>query len=176
MPLSFGSANADLAKSSLNRFVALGEKAIGADFQLRVAAYPNLEYLVQAAQMPIIGREPVELFGPHGVQVRQQGKIMNAGEIPITFIETVSGEMLSILRQWVANKEYHTVVMALVSEAYASSVAATTCVLEGCWLASEPIELSVEDSATPLKPTGTLNYNWAGWYGADALAEILTWL
>ncbi|MFH1984778.1 MAG: hypothetical protein ABIL58_23300 [Pseudomonadota bacterium] len=176
MTLTFGAANMALRKSSLNKFVAIGEKATADDFVLRVDAYPEMEYLVQAAQMPAIKRELVEIVGPHGVQVRQQGKIVNAGELPITFIETINGAALGVLRKWVQNKEYHTVVMALVSEGQIASNPNSTCVLEGCWLQSEPIELSVEDGTAPLKPTGTLHYNWAGWYEGSELATILSWL
>jgi len=173
MPLQFGSANVPLRWSSLSKFVALGEKATADDFMIKIQDYPDFEFLVQAAQMPPIKREMTEIVGPHGVQVQQAGKIINAGELPITFIETINGNMLSIIRQWVRDKEYHTVIMALTSEAAPTSNEYTTCVLEGCWLESEASEMTVDDN-TPLKPTGTLHYNWAGWY--ETTGGNLSWI
>ncbi|MFA5618462.1 MAG: hypothetical protein WDK95_16740 [Syntrophorhabdaceae bacterium] len=173
MALTFGGAAAALRKTSLNKFVALGEKATSDDFRLHIDAYPELEYLVQAAQMPALKREMVEIVGPNGVQVQQQGKLINAGELPITFIETIDGKLLAALRQWVTQKEYHTVTLALISEGENVSNENTTIVLEGCWLESEPIELSVDDN-TALKPTGTLHYNWHSGYD-EGQAGNLEW-
>jgi hypothetical protein len=171
MPLMFGAASAALRKSSLNKFVAMGEKATADDFQLRIEAYPEIEFLVQAAQIPPLRREMVEIVGPHGVQVQQQGKLINAGELPITFLETIDGKLLSLLRQWVTKKEYHTVTLALVSEGEQMSNMNTTFTLEGCWFESEAIELSVDDN-TPLKPTGTLHYNWHSGYDGGQAASL----
>lgn len=168
MPMTFGAAAAPLRKQSLYRFISLGEKATADDFRLSIYAYPDIEYLVQAAQLPPLKREMVEIVGPNGVQVQQQGKLINAGELPITFIETITGNLLGILRRWVTEKEYHTVTMALVSEGEPVSNQNTTITLEGCWLESEAIELSVDDNAA-LKPTGTLHYNWhSGYDGGQA--------
>lgn len=163
MPLIFGNADVSLRKFSLNKFVAMGEKATADDFVMTVYEFPDMEFLIQAAQMPPIKREMVEIVGPHGIQVQQQGKIINAGELPITFIETVHGDALGMLREWVRDKLYLTVSIGLTSEAEPVGSQNASVTLEGCWLESEAIELSVDDN-TPLKPTGTLHYNWAGWY------------
>ena len=172
MSLISGTANVPLVKRSLRKFTALGEKATGDDFRMVVDGYPDLEFLVQSVQMPPAKREMVEIVGPHGVQVQQQGKIMNAHEIPVTFIETVEGDALKAIRQWVKNKEYHTVNLALVSEESPNSNEWTSVTLEGCWIESEGIELSVEDNA-PLKPTGTLHANWVSYF--DEAGNLLSW-
>ncbi len=167
MPLQFSGANASLRRRSLNKFVAIGEKATSDDFEMRVQEFPDMRFLVQAAQMPPIKREMVEIVGPHGIQVQQQGKLINAGEIPITFIETVHGDVLQMLKRWVRQKMYLTVILSLTSEGSPFGTPNTSVTLEGCWLESEGIELSVDDN-TPLKPTGTLHYNWPSWYTDDS--------
>lgn len=172
MPLTFAGANVPLRKRSLNKFVALGEKATADDFVMKIYEFPDLEFLIQAAQMPPIKREMVEIVGPHGIQVQQQGKIINAGELPITFIETIYGHALAVVKEWVRDKLYLTITLGLVSEGEPISGPNTSVTLEGCWLESEAIELSVDDNA-PLKPTGTLHYNWAGWYDDG---EAVAWV
>ena len=167
-----GPANVPLVKRSWSRFISLGEKAKADDFRMTFDGYPNLEFLVQTANMPPIKREMVEIVGPHGVQVQQQGKIINAHEVPVTFIETVSGIVLGTLRNWVKEKKYLTVKIAPVSEAQPISVRWNTAVFEQTWIESDAIEFSTEDNA-PLKPACTLHVNWVSYFDEDG--SILPW-
>lgn len=161
------SANIPVIKQSYKRLVALGEKASGADFRMVVEGYPELSYLVSSVSLPAMQREVIETYGPLGIKVNQQGKYINAQDIPITFDEVISGAALSALRDWVMERRYLKVTIGLVSESLTESDPNTTVVCEDCWLECEAIELGNENSATVVKPTGTLHANWVDWYNED---------
>jgi hypothetical protein len=169
---NFGSANVPLVKKSFNKFLAMGEKATADDFRMTIDGYPDIEFLIQTTQLPPIKREMVEIVGPHGVQVQQQGKIINAHEVSISFIETVSGSVLAMLRECVKGKKYLDIKLALVSEAETTSSAPTTVLFESTWIESDAIEFSVDDN-TPLKPAGTLHVNWVSYF--DEKGETMGW-
>jgi len=163
MALFTGTANVPLIKSAFAGFVGLGEKAKADDFQMTIQGFNDLKFLVQTAQWPAIKREMVEITGPHGIQVKQQGKITNAHELPITFIETVQGHVLRDLRTWVKEKSYRQVTLKLLSEAQPNPNDYTSLLMDFCWFASEPVENSTEDNA-PLKVSGTLYVNWVSYF------------
>ena len=163
MPIFNSTSNLSYVKQGIQKFLSLGEKAKPCDFKMTVEGYPDAQYLVQSAQMPPISRESIELFGPMGIKFTQAGKVENSGELPITFIETVKGDSLKLLQEWALQKKYMTVTIELVSEQDNSSSKHKKCELSWCWLKSEAVELSVEDTTTPLKITGTLVYNWHSW-------------
>jgi hypothetical protein len=154
------SANVPLLKNSYKRFVSLGEGAKADDFILSVSEYPDLKYLVQATQLPELRRDMIESRGPHGVYFNQQGNFKNAGDITITFKEVISGKAYEALADWVLNKKYLTVTIALLAESAPDTVTAAAAVMEDCWLELDAADLSVEDGTTLVKPTGTLHYNW----------------
>ena len=164
--------NIDLIKKSYKKFVSLGEGATGEDFRMTVESFPNLEFLAQNVQLPPLGREPVEGFGPHGVQFTQQGRFRNIAEVPITLKEVRSGEAYKAIRQWVKEKKYLTVTLALLGEGETESNEHNTVVLEDCWLELEGVDLSVED-ATLVKPSGTLHTNWLSYL--DDESHTLDW-
>ncbi len=165
--------NVPLVKSSYKKFVSMGEGAKGDDFRMTIEGYPNLEYLVQSTQLPALKREPVESKGPHGVMFNQQGNLMNAQDITIAFKEVVSGMALDALRDWVKNKLYLQVTLALISESQPESVFANSVVLEDAWVEIDAVDLSVDDTTTLVKPTGTIHGNWVTW--ADEEQETLPW-
>lgn len=160
-------ANIPIIRRSYKKLVALGEKVTGSEYVMEVEGYPDLKYLVSSVSLPAIQREVVETFGPHGVMVRQQGKYMNAQDIPITFDEVISGRTLAALRDWVENKRYLRVTLGLVSESMTESDPNTTVVMEDCWIECEAVELGNENSTTVVKPTGTLHANWVDWFGEN---------
>ena len=166
-------ANIPLVKSSYRRFVSMGEGAKGDDFRMTIAGYSDLEFLVQITQMPEMKREMVEGFGPHGVQFKQQGKFLNAVDVPITFKEVVSGKALEALRDWVKNKYYLEVMLGLISESQEQSPVSATVRMEDCWIEIDGIDLSVEDGTTLVKPAGTLHTNWVSWLDDDQ--DDLSW-
>lgn len=165
--------NVPLVKNSYKNLVSMGEGAKGDDFRMTIENYPDLEYLVQATQLPALKREMVESKGPHGVMFQQQGNFINAQDITITFKEVVSGAALEALREWVTEKSYLTVTLALISESQPESSYANSVVLEDAWIEIDAVDLSVDDTTTLVKPSGTIHGNWVTW--ADEEQETLSW-
>jgi hypothetical protein len=148
-----------LIKKSYQKLLSYGEGATSDDFRMTIEGYDDLEFLIQATQLPPIAREPIEGFGPHGVQFTQQGRYKNIAEVPITFKEVLSGVVYQMIRDWVLNKRYLYVVLGLIAESAPTSNPYTTIIMYDTWLELEGVDLSVED-ATLVKPVGTLHVNW----------------
>lgn len=165
-------ANIPIIKQSYKRLVALGEKATGADYRMEIEGYPDLTYLVSSVSLPAMQREVVETYGPHGMKFNMQGKFINAQDVPITFDEVITGAALAALRDWVKNKAYLRVTLGLVSESVTVSDPNTTVVMDDCWIECEAIELGNENSATVVKPTGTLHANWVSWLDDDEQSVV----
>lgn len=162
-----------LVKSSYKNLVAMGEGAKGDDFRMTIEDYPDLEFLVQATQLPAIKREMIETKGPHGVMFNQQGNFMNAQDIAITFKEVIEGKALGAIREWVKEKKYLQVTLALISESRPESDYANSIVLEDAWIEIDAVDLSVDDTTALVKPAGTIHGNWVTW--ADEEQETLPW-
>lgn len=165
--------NVPLVKNSYKNLVSMGEGAKGDDFRMTIEDYPDLEYLVQSTQLPALKREMIESKGPHGVMFNQQGNIMNAQDITVAFKEVISGKALEALRDWVTNKKYLQVTLALVSESQPESVYANSVVLEDAWIEIDAVDLSVDDTTVLVKPSGTIHGNWVTW--PDEEQETLPW-
>ncbi len=161
-----------LVKRSYQKLLSFGEGATSDDFRLTVDLYPNLEYLVQTTQLPALSREPIESFGPHGVQFVQMGRYKNAQEVPISFKEVISGKIYEAIRDWVLNKRYVTVTLGLISESDPQSNAFNTVVMYDTWIELEGADLSVED-ATLIKPTGNLHANWLDYLDENGI--VIGW-
>lgn len=166
-------ANIPLVKQSYKNLLALGEGANGADFRMVIEEYPDLEFLVQSTQWPGSTREMIESKGPHGVMANQQGNIKNAGDITIMFKEVVSGVVRRLCSDWVKNKKYLTINLALISESMPVSTDGTSCTMEDCWIEIDPSDLSVDDGAVLYKINGTIHYNWSDAW--DAEFEPVSW-
>ena len=158
--------NIELVKKTYQKFLALGEGATGEDFRMTFDGYPNLEFLVQTTQLPPLEREPIEGFGPHGVQFVQQGRFKNAQEVPVSFKEVISGEAYKAIRECVKSKKYLTVTLALLGESETKSNQHNTVVMEDTWISLEGVDLDVETAAL-VKPTGTLHVNWITYLDPD---------
>jgi len=165
--------NIPLVKNSYKNLVSMGEGIKGDDFRMTVEGYADLEYLVQSTQLPALKREVIETKGPHGVMFNQQGNFMNAQDITITFKEVISGKALEALRDWVTEKKYLQVTLALISESQPESVYANSVVLEDAWIEIDAVDLSVDDTTTLIKPSGNIHGNWVTW--ADEDQETLPW-
>ncbi len=170
-------ANVPLLKNSYKSFVALGEGIKGDDFVMNVDEYPDLHFLVQTTQMPELKRDMLESRGPHGVYFNQAGNYKNAGDMSVSFKEVISGKAYDALVDWVLNKKYLTVTMAMVSESDPETVTSAAAVLEDCWLEIDALDLSVEDGTTLAKPTGTLHYNFVNWGDliSDSGSDVAVW-
>jgi len=165
--------NVPLVKNSYKNLVSMGEGAKGDDFRMTIEGYADLEYLVQSTQLPAIKREMIESKGPHGVMFNQQGNFMNAQDITITFKEVITGKALEAIRDWVKQKRYLQVTLALISESLPESVIANSVVLEDAWIEIDAVDLSVDDTTTLVKPSGTIHGNWVTW--SDEEQETLPW-
>ena len=165
--------NVPLLKSSYQNLLAQGEGAKADDFRMVFEGSSGIEFLVQASQLPAMKREVIESRGPHGVQFVQQGVFLNAVEVPITFKEVIEGVALNFLIDWVKNKRYLTVTLALISESLPESNVDNTVVLEDCWIEMDGVDLSVDDGTSLVKPAGTLHANWVNYL--DDEKETLPW-
>jgi hypothetical protein len=168
-----------LVKKSYQKLLSFGEGATSDDFRMTIDLYPDLEFLIQTTQLPPIAREPIESFGPHGVQFVQAGRYKNAQEVSISFKEVLSGVVYAALRDWVRNKRYLTVMLGLVAESERPVAKSggqpnqrNTVVMYDTWIELEGVDLSVED-ATIVKPTGTLHANWLDYL--DETGMVVGW-
>ena len=157
---------------SYKKLLSLGEGTKGDDFRLTIEGYPDLEFLVQTAELPDLKREMIESYGPHGVKFLQEGKFLNAGDMAISFKEVINGTAYAALRTLIKDKVYFQANLALISESKPSSVAGTTIQLSDCWIEIDKTSLSVEDGTQLVKPTGTLHYSWVSWLDAEAATPM----
>lgn len=154
-------------RAGYRKLLALGEGVVSDEFIMTFEDVTDIRYLVQTTQMPALQREVIESYGPHGVQFNQQGRYKNAQDIPISFKEVISGKIYEFVRDWVQNKKYLAVKLALTGESYTSSIPSNSLLLEDCWLELEGVDLSVEDGGTLMRPSGTLHANWLSFLDED---------
>lgn len=163
----------DKVKQSYKNMLALGEGANGADFRMTFEGYDDLEFLVQSTQLAAMAREMIESKGPHGVSFNQQGNFKNAVDVTFTVKEVVTGKAREALVSMVRNKEYVTITLAMISESQPTSNQFTTVVYEDSWIELDGTDLSVDDGAVLVKPTGTIHANWVNWL--DDETDTLSW-
>lgn len=151
--------NVGLVRNSYRKFLSMGEGAKADDFRMLIEGYPDIEFLIQATQIPPVQREPVESYGPHGVQFTQQGRFKNYQEVAITYKEVITGKVYKCLRECVREKKYLRITLALISESEPIAKQHTSWVFEDAWLTLEGADLDVENN-TLIKPSGTIHANW----------------
>ena len=151
------SGHIDVLKKSFQSRIALGNPAISAEFKLTIPEYPDLSVLATNISVPALKRAVVETFAGMGVKFIAQGGFDNAYESPVTFQEVEAGNLYKALKDWVGNKKYLDITVALVSEEHPDGIPDHTFVINECWLEMDPAELSVEDVTMAVKPAGTLH-------------------
>lgn len=166
--------NAANVNKTYKKLLSLGEGAKSDDFRMTFEGYSDIEFLVQATQLPELKREMVETYGPHGVKFNQAGKILNAGDMTITIKEVIEGKAYEFLRDVVKNKKYLEIKLACLGESKPGSPASLSVVLSDAWLEVDALDLSVEDGTTLVKPAGTIHYNWVSYYD-DAATAPMNW-
>ena len=144
--------NIQKIRTGYRKVLALGEGVASDEFRMTFEGY--------------LAREPIESFGPNGVQFVQQGRYKNAQEVPISFKEVITGKIYEFLRAQLRGKKYYTVKLALVGESFPTSNNNTSLVFEDCWIELEGVDLSVED-ATLVRPSGTIHANWISYCDTD---------
>jgi hypothetical protein len=153
--------NAGFLKKHYTQNKSMGEKAMGFEFKLSVAGFPNWSVLCRTSQMPAMGRSDVEDFGAGGIKFVQHGALENSGEISISCVETVKGDMIKDLRKIIREKKYVDITMEMTSESLDGAIGAgQKVIMLDCKLRCDVIEFSTEDTAALVKPTMTAIYNF----------------
>lgn len=148
-------------KNNFTKNLQAGEKLTGFEFEMQIAQYPNVTVLVRSTQYPAMGRSQIEDFAPMGLKFVQQGAFENSGEIVVTAVETLSGEVLKTIRQIVKNKEYVDITIRSTPESLGGNGAESALFkLSHCAFRSDAIDLSTEDQAALVKPSINITYNW----------------
>ncbi|HEJ2458044.1 TPA: hypothetical protein SLZ51_002395 [Vibrio cholerae] len=149
--------NVDFLRQAHKKNVALGERAVASDFEVKILEYPELSALFRTAQLPEEKRgEPVEDFGQFGQGFRQYGATKRDGDISGQLVEIKRGDVLKTIAKIVDNKEYVTVEITLVGE----DMQAKGYRLEDVMIAADPADLDVENRTGALRVPVMLQYNW----------------
>lgn len=151
--------NMPLLRTSYSEFVALGHKAKASDFIFVLRGLENIKSLVQGVQIPEMGREIMELFTTFGVDFKQQGGFKMSGEMPISFVETVNGDVYRRIRESTVKKCYLEGFLMLACEELPAGVAPLKFSFKDSWINLDAVDLSVEDTNSAVKPSGTFIYN-----------------
>jgi len=152
--------NMPLVKAASAALMSAGHKAVASDFYFSIIGLAGLRVLVQSTQIPEIRRKLVETKGPLGVGVPQQGGPKKDGELTITFLETVQADIYRELRRMSDTRCYFDSHLVLACEEKPNAMPASNYDFYGCWIELDPSDLSVEDDANTIKPSGTLHYAW----------------
>ncbi|WP_419238319.1 hypothetical protein ACN08L_16075 (plasmid) [Photobacterium leiognathi subsp. mandapamensis] len=148
-------------KTQFNKNLNAGEKLMGAEFEMLVEEYPELTVLIRSTQFPAMGRADVEDFGPQGMNFTQHGALENKGEITVTAVETLTGQVLKAIRNIVKNKQYVNITIRATPESTSGATAEPLKFrLSHCKVRSDVVEWSTEDTAALVKPSMTIVYNW----------------
>ena len=153
--------NLGLLKTKFNQNLAAGEKLMGFEYEMVIDGYNDLTVLIRSSQMPALGREDVEDFGEMGMKFSQYGALQNSGQIAVTAVETITGRVLSALKEVVTNKKYVNITIRATPESMAGNSAPSLVTrLLHCKFASDAIDLSTEDTTALVKPSINITYNW----------------
>ncbi len=166
--------NVPTIKKSYKRLLGLGEGVASDEFIMEFEGNTDMRFLVQSTQLPALMRENIESYGPCGVQFNQAGRFKNAQDVPITFKETVKGHAYQFLRDLVKNKRYITIKLTAAGESFLGGNEHTAVRMEDCWIEMEGADLSVEDGASLVRPSGTIHANWCSWCDDDSASMGLS--
>lgn len=159
--------NVPVIKKGYKKLLGLGEGIASDEFIMTFEGNENIRFLVQSTQLPALMRENIETYGPQGVQFNQQGRFKNAQDVPITIKETVKGYAYEFLRDLVTNKKYITIKLTCAGESFLDGNAQVAVRMEDAWIEIEGVDLSVEDGASIVRPSGTIHANWVSWCDDD---------
>lgn len=160
--------NLKKAKTFYKKFLGLDEGVVQDEFEMTIEGYSDIRYLVQNVQIPELKRENAEGNGPWGVMFKQQTRYDNAVDVTVTFKETIKGIAYKALRDWVINKKYLTVKLALTGESFSEGIDELAVTLEDCWIEIDGVDLAVDSATELVKPSGTIHANWVNWQEVGA--------
>lgn len=140
---------------------AIGPKLKGNEFKFTIEGYEGLTAHFRTSQWPKTQREIIDEKGHGGVGVPEYGALQNSGEITVTAVENIKGDVLKMLIEIIESGKEVNCKMESMSEANeGKSPDSLTRNLEDCLLVSDAIDGSTDDTATVVKPSITITYGW----------------
>jgi len=154
--------NKGFVKRLYNSEKAIGTKLKSNEFKFTIAGYEGLTAMFRTAQWPKTQREVIDEKGHGGVGIPEYGMLQNSGEIVVTAVENVRGDLLSALRGIIERAEKVNCTMEAAPESTeGESPEALVRNLEDCLLTSDAFDGSTDDTAALVKPSITITYGWA---------------
>lgn len=155
VPNATGDTN--ILKKAFARNAALGERAIGSDFEMIIKGAENLTALVRTAQTPEIGRgDPIEDFGQFGQCFQQYGAIKRDGDIVANLVELRDGTTVDTLKKLIDDKKYVDIDLYLVGEGQKRR----GWRLETCLLKCDAADLDTSNRTGVIQIPLNIHYNW----------------
>lgn len=140
---------------------AIGTKLKGNEFKFTIAGYEHLTAMFRTAQYPKTQREIIDEKGHGGVGAPDYGALQNSGEITVTAVENIKGDLLKALREIIeAGKEVNCTMEAMPEATEGKSPESLVYELEDCLLVSDAFDGSTDDTAALVKPSITITYGW----------------
>jgi hypothetical protein len=140
---------------------AIGPKLKGNEFKFTIEGHEGLTPMFRTAQWPKTQREIIDEKGHGGVGVPEYGALQNSGEITITAVENIKGDLLKMLREVIeAGKEVNCTIESMSEANEGESPEPLTFLMEDCLLVSDAIDGSTDDTAAVVKPSITITYGW----------------
>ena len=159
--LSNAVGNKSYLKQKYTANKAQGEKLGGTEFTMSFPGYDNVGVLVRTTQLPMMQREDVEDFGPNGVKFVQSGPITNSGEIQVQCVETITGEIMKMVVDVIANKTMLDIDLSAAAESLAGgSPDALKFTLNDCKISCDQVDMATEDVTALVRPSLRIVYNW----------------
>lgn len=160
-------ANRKLLRGHYEAQKAVGEKLLGAMFDLRVEGHPELNLTVRSTQHPQVGYQDVEDHGQGGMLINQAGALENSGEITIQFVETLRGSTLIALKSIILNKEQPKIQFVAQAESAGGDIPNTGFILHDVKLRLDAVDFATENVTELVKPNVTCKYGWSDFEGID---------
>lgn len=152
--------NIEVKRQRFMTMLSKGEAVIGSDFRMEVEGWGDDNILVISCQIPPLFREMLETYVQYGQKILQAGNWDNAFEMPISFKEVIKGNMYEKIRDWIIKKEYKQVTLTMEPESNPGGAKSQKWTFHNCWLRIDGHDVSVEDRASMVKPTGTLHVHF----------------
>jgi len=153
-------ANKGYLRKRFNQSVAAGERLVGADYWMVIRGYENLSILIRTTQLGEFTREDVEDFVPSGVKINQHGVFRNQGEFQFQCAETISGEVLKAVKEWVMEKVYIDIDIYLATESNGGEQGKPIRSYEMVKLYCDAVDLASEDVTVVVRPSMRAVFNW----------------
>jgi hypothetical protein len=140
---------------------AIGAKLKGNEFKFTIEGYEHLTAMFRTSQYPKTQREVIDEKGFGGVGAPEYGALQNSGEITVTAVENVKGDLLTMLREVIeAGKEVNCTMESMPESTAGVSAPSLVFEMEDCMLVSDAFDGSTDDTAAMVKPSITITYGW----------------